>query len=97
MISPDIFNDVPIFALLDAEEREVLAQQVSKRDIAHGQVLYQAGEPGTHAYLVQRGRVNVTLTDIAGEVINVDVSSRAACWACRRCWPGPGIRTRSSC
>jgi len=28
MINPDVFNEVPLFALLDAEEREVLAQRV---------------------------------------------------------------------
>jgi uncharacterized membrane protein len=72
MINPDIFNDVPIFALLDAEEREVLAQQVSTRNIARGECLFKTGDAGKHAYLVQYGLVNVTLTDIAGDLIEVD-------------------------
>jgi uncharacterized membrane protein len=72
MINPDIFNDVPLFALLDAEEREVLAQQVSTHTIAAGECLFKSGDPGKHAYLVQYGRVNLTLTDIAGDVIEVD-------------------------
>jgi CRP-like cAMP-binding protein len=76
MVSPDVFNDVPLFALLDAEEREVLAQQVSTRNIAAGERLFQSGEPGKHAYLVQYGRVNLTLTDIAGDVIEVDTVER---------------------
>src|SRR6266487_5953340 len=72
MINPDVFNDVPIFALLDAEEREVLAQQVSIRNIARGECLFKAGDNGKNAYLVQYGRVDLTLTDIAGDVIQVD-------------------------
>ena len=72
MINADIFNDVPLFALLDAEEREVLAQQVSTTNIAKGEYLFKSGDPGKHAYLVQFGRVNLTLTDIAGDLIEVD-------------------------
>src|SRR5215471_1900747 len=72
MIDPNVFNDVPIFALLDQEEREVLAQQVSTRTIAPGECLYKAGDTGQHAYLVQYGRVKVTMKDIAGDVVEVD-------------------------
>jgi len=74
MVDPDIFNDVPIFALLDADERQVLAQQVSARNFAKGETIFTAGDPGTHAYLVQYGKVNVSITDIADEVIIVDVA-----------------------
>lgn len=72
MIDPDIFNDVPLFALLDAEERLVLAQQVSVRNFEKGEIIFKTGEPGAHAYLVQKGRVNVSITDIADEVLTVD-------------------------
>ena len=72
MINPDIFNDVPMFALLDAEEREVLAQQVSTRNIAHGECLFTVGDTGKYAYIVQYGQVALSLTDIAGDVIQVD-------------------------
>ena len=73
MVDPDIFNDVPIFSLLDADERRVLAQQVSARNFAAGQTIFTAGDPGTYAYLVQQGRVNVSITDLADETIIVDV------------------------
>ena len=74
MVDPDIFNDVPIFALLDADERQVLAQQVSSKNFAKGETIFRAGDPGTHAYLVQYGKVNVSITDLADEVIIVDVA-----------------------
>jgi len=74
MVNPDIFNDVPIFALLDADERQVLAQQVSARNFAKGETVFKAGEPGSHAYLVQYGKVSVSITDLANEEIIVDVA-----------------------
>ena len=74
MVDPDIFNDVPIFALLDADERQVLAQQVSAKNFAKGETIFKAGDPGSHAYLVQYGKVNVSITDLADEVIIVDVA-----------------------
>jgi CRP/FNR family transcriptional regulator, cyclic AMP receptor protein len=74
MVNPDIFNDVPIFALLDADERQVLAQQVSAINFAKGETIFKAGEPGSHAYLVQYGKVNVSITDLANEDIIVDVA-----------------------
>jgi CRP/FNR family transcriptional regulator, cyclic AMP receptor protein len=73
MVDPDIFNDVPIFSLLDAEERKVLAQQVSARNFAAGETIFSAGDPGTNAYLVQQGKVHVSITDLADETIVVDV------------------------
>src|ERR1700745_2628509 len=74
MVNPDIFNDVPIFALLDADERQGLAQQVSAINFAKGETIFKAGEPGSHAYLVQYGKVNVSITDLANEDIIVDVA-----------------------
>ena len=41
MVDPNFFNDVPIFELLDAEERKVLADQVSIREFKGGQVVDQ--------------------------------------------------------
>jgi CRP/FNR family transcriptional regulator, cyclic AMP receptor protein len=73
MIDPDIFNDVPIFALLDADERQVLAQQVAVRNFDPNELIFKTGDPGKNAYLVQKGRVNVTMTDLASELITVDV------------------------
>ena len=65
MVDPAIFNDVDLFALLDEEEeRKVLAQQVNTVEFVAGQTIFKAGEAGVHAYIVQRGRVNLSLTTI---------------------------------
>ncbi len=73
MIDPNVFNDVPLFALLDADERQVLAQHVSARTFAEGETIFQVGQPGGTAYLVQSGQVTVSITDLAQDVIIVDV------------------------
>ena len=73
MVDPNFFNEVPIFELLDAEERKVLADQVSIREFKEGQVIFKAGDPGGLAYLVQRGLVYVTIKDANFENVIVDV------------------------
>jgi CRP/FNR family cyclic AMP-dependent transcriptional regulator len=91
MVDVEVFDEVPLFALLDAEEREVLAQQVETRRFAAGETVFKTGEPGERAYLVHRGNVHVTLTDLAGELVLVDVVADGACAGCRRCSPGRRI------
>jgi CRP/FNR family transcriptional regulator, cyclic AMP receptor protein len=73
MIDPEVFNDVPMFALLDEEERKVLAQQVSLRSFAKGDVIFKEGDHSGYAYLVQRGIVHVTLVDADKQVVTIDV------------------------
>ena len=74
MVDPNFFNDVPIFELLDEEERKVLADQVSIREFKEGQVIFKAGDPGGLAYLVQKGVVHVTIKDANFEDVIVDVA-----------------------
>jgi CRP/FNR family cyclic AMP-dependent transcriptional regulator len=74
MINTEIFNDVPIFSLLDEDERRVLAQQVSLRKFKKGQVIFRADEPGGYAYLIQSGLVHVTIQDASNEQVIVDIA-----------------------
>lgn len=76
MVDPNIFNDVDLFALLDAEERKVLAQQVNTVEFEPGQIIFKTGQPGTHAYIVQHGKVSVSLTTIDNEEIVMDIVER---------------------
>ncbi len=73
MVDPDIFNDVPMFALLDADERAVLAQQVAVKNFEKDEVIFKTGDPGKNAYLIQKGKVDVKITDIANDEVTVDV------------------------
>ncbi len=74
MVNPDLFNDVPIFQLLDAEERKVLADQVSIREFKAGQGIFKTGDPGGLAYLIQKGLVRVTIKDAGYQDITVDMA-----------------------
>lgn len=73
MINPDAFNDVAIFQLLDAEERQVLAKQVSIRKFKKGEVVFKAGNAGGLAYVVQKGIVHVSIQDANNDSVVVDI------------------------
>jgi len=60
---PAIFEDIPLFSLLDADERAVLAEQVELRRFGARQRIYRAGEPGAKAYVVTSGKVEVVVVD----------------------------------
>ena len=69
MVDIEVFNDVPLFALLDADERQVLAQQVGLRQFKEGEAVFRAGEVGGLAYLLQQGEIEVSIVNVEGEVI----------------------------
>jgi CRP/FNR family transcriptional regulator, cyclic AMP receptor protein len=73
VVNPDLFNEVPIFELLDAEERQVLAKQVSIREFKKGEVVFKAGDPGGFAYVVQKGIVHVSIQDANNDTVVVDI------------------------
>jgi CRP/FNR family cyclic AMP-dependent transcriptional regulator len=54
---------VPLFALLDDDERAILAAQVELKQFAPRQRIYKIGEPGKHAYVVMTGKIQVTTVD----------------------------------
>ena len=60
---PAIFEEIPIFSLLDADERAVLAEQVELRRFAARQRIYRVGDPGAKAYVVTSGKVEVVVID----------------------------------
>jgi uncharacterized membrane protein len=60
---PEILRVVPIFALLDDDERAVLAEHVEVRTFAPRQRIYKIGDPADTAYVVISGSVQVTTID----------------------------------
>src|SRR5262252_7941305 len=59
----NILRDVPLFALLDADELAVLAAQVELRTFAPRQRIYKIGDPAGTAYVLISGSVLVTTID----------------------------------
>jgi uncharacterized membrane protein len=69
---PAVFEGIPIFSLLDADERAVLAEQVELRRFAPRQRVYKRGDPGGKAYAVLDGRVQVIVIDEDNQEVIID-------------------------
>ena len=73
---PEILKEVPLFALLDDDEAAVLAAQVEVRTFARRQRIYKIGDPGTHAYVVVSGAVQVAMVDEDQQEVVADQPAR---------------------
>lgn len=73
---PTVFAEVPIFSLLDADERAILADHVELRRFVTRQRIYKAGDPGGRAYIVLTGRVEVSMIDEEQRPVVVDSPER---------------------
>src|SRR5215831_7682713 len=69
---PNVFQEIPIFSLLDADERVVLAEQVEFRRFAARQRIYKVGDPGGKAYVVLSGQVHVIVIDEDHQEVVID-------------------------
>src|ERR1700761_9639718 len=70
--NPEVLESVPLFALLDQEERAVLAAQVELKHFAARQRIYKKGEPGGQAYVLVSGKARVTTVDEDQQEVVVD-------------------------
>jgi uncharacterized membrane protein len=69
---PTVFEDIPLFSLLDHDERSVLAEQVELRRFAARQRIYKVGDRGGKAYVLLKGRVHVVLIDEDNQEVVID-------------------------
>jgi uncharacterized membrane protein len=60
---PDLLRKVPLFSLLDDEERAVLAGHVEVRDFDALEKIYRQGDSGSCGYVVVDGLVRVSAID----------------------------------
>jgi CRP/FNR family cyclic AMP-dependent transcriptional regulator len=70
--NPEVLKDVPLFALLDADEKAVLAAQVELKQFAARERIYKLGDPGGKAYVVVSGSVRLTTVDEDHQEVVVD-------------------------
>jgi uncharacterized membrane protein len=70
--NPEVLSDVPLFGLLDDDERTVLAAQVELKRFAARQRIYKIGDPGGKAYVVVSGSVRLTTVDEDQQEVVVD-------------------------
>jgi CRP/FNR family transcriptional regulator, cyclic AMP receptor protein len=59
----DAIRSVPLFASLDDEAAGELRALLRTRDVAAGAALFRSGDDGDAMYLIESGRVRITITD----------------------------------
>lgn len=64
-----MIGEVPIFALMDEEEREALAQMMDCREFKAGQTLFEYGDHGAEIYIVRSGQVEIYVENTDGEKV----------------------------
>jgi CRP/FNR family cyclic AMP-dependent transcriptional regulator len=64
-----LLTTVPFFQYLDADEREVLAQQLDEVRIPAGELVFQVNDPGGTMFVIRQGCVEVFFKDDTGERI----------------------------
>src|SRR5882724_7190219 len=70
--NPEVLKQVPLFALLDAEETAVLAGQVELKKFAPRERIWKIGDSGGQAYVMVSGAVRVTTVDEDHQEVVVD-------------------------
>lgn len=71
-----MIGEVPIFELMDEEEREALAQMMNCRDYPEGSVLFHYGDLGGEIFILRNGRVEVFVEGSEGQKILVAENER---------------------
>ena len=59
----DAIRSVPLFASLDDEAASDLRNLLSVREVPNGAALFRAGDQGDAMYLIENGRVRITISD----------------------------------
>jgi CRP/FNR family transcriptional regulator, cyclic AMP receptor protein len=70
--NPEVLKNVPLFSLLDDDERAVLAGQVELKTFAARQRIYKVGEAGGRAYVMVSGKARITTVDEDQQEVVVD-------------------------
>jgi CRP/FNR family transcriptional regulator, cyclic AMP receptor protein len=69
---PSVFAEIPVFSLLDAAERAVLAEHVELRRFPPRHRIFRPGDPGGKAYILLSGRVQVVVIDDDHQEVVID-------------------------
>lgn len=71
-----LLAEVPLFQLLDADERTALAHMMDQANFPSGYRIFQEGEPGDRMYVVCSGEVELATTDKLGQKLVLTAASR---------------------
>src|SRR4051794_6678668 len=65
----EVLAEVPLFALLDDQERSVLAERVEVVHFKAGETIFNVGDPGASMYVLKSGDVEVIVKTKTGEPV----------------------------
>ena len=71
-----LLAEVPLFQLLDADERSALAQMMDRASFPRGSRIFGEGEPGDRMYVVCAGQVELATTDKLGQKLVLTTAAR---------------------
>jgi len=69
MTIPDLFQKVPLFSGIPAEDRLALARAATVRTYRRGDVIVRQGQPGESFFVIVKGRVAVTILSPDGREV----------------------------
>ncbi|HEX8098549.1 MAG TPA: cyclic nucleotide-binding domain-containing protein, partial [Pyrinomonadaceae bacterium] len=67
----EALRTVPLFASLDDRAAADLRSLLSVRGVARGNPLFRAGEKGDAMYLIESGRVRISVRDTEGQEVTL--------------------------
>src|SRR3989338_11413202 len=64
-----LLAEVPLFQLLDHEERGALARMIEHTAVKEGEIIFRHGDPGDCLYVISKGEIEISVQDHSGEKI----------------------------
>ncbi|RYZ03247.1 MAG: DUF1003 domain-containing protein [Myxococcales bacterium] len=71
---PQLLTGVPLFALLDEQERATLAERMDTVTFTAGTTLFHRGDPGDSLYVVRSGEVEIFFKNDTGDRILLETA-----------------------
>ena len=71
-----MIGEVPIFGLLDDEEREALAQMMDCRDFKEGEIIFHYGDTGGEIFILRNGNVELFIESMEGQKIVISENAK---------------------
>jgi CRP/FNR family cyclic AMP-dependent transcriptional regulator len=71
-----MIGEVPIFGLLDDEEREALAQMMDCRDFKEGEIIFHYGDTGGEIFILRNGNVELFIESTDGQKIVISENEK---------------------
>ncbi len=66
---PNFLENIPMFQLLNEDDRVALAAVIDELSVPEGHTLFQAGDPGDSLFIVRGGAIELFIKDTAGQKI----------------------------